>query len=103
MKHILITSALLTGCFLSGAASAMTMPELNRPATGRSAVLIDYACGPGWHLSQWNDCRPNYTRPPPRYVYHRNYYGWYGPPGWRDRGPPPGWRHHDREDDDWGD
>src|SRR4029077_9983936 len=101
MNRILIASTLLAGCILGGAANAMPMPETSMPATAQKSILVDYACGPGWHLSQWGHCRPNYwRRRPPSYVYHRGYYGWNGPPGWRDRGPPPGWRHDHREDGD---
>ncbi|MBB6486571.1 GCG_CRPN prefix-to-repeats domain-containing protein [Rhizobium lusitanum] len=105
MNRILITSTLLAGCFLGGTANAMPALEAGMAATEQKPVLVDYACGPGWHLTRWGNCRRNYWQPSPGYGYRRGYYGWYGPPGWRDRGPPPGWRHHHHHenDDDEGD
>ena len=105
MNRILIMSTMLAGCLLGGTANAMPALVTGITATEQKAVLVDYACGPGWHLTQWGHCRPNYWQPAPRYTYHRSYYGLYGPPGWSDRGPPPGWsrHHHYENNDDQGD
>jgi hypothetical protein len=103
MRTLIIASTfVLTGLTCGG---VNAMPSLNvAPAVANAPVLVDYACGRGFHLNEWGDCRPNYWRrpPPPRYIYDRGpREGWDGPRGWDDRRPPPrwGWRHH--RDDGW--
>ncbi|WP_437179078.1 GCG_CRPN prefix-to-repeats domain-containing protein [Neorhizobium galegae] len=50
------------------------------------AEKVDWACGRGYHMNPWGDCRPNHWRPPPppRYYGHR----WDRRDRWDDRGPP---------------
>jgi hypothetical protein len=105
MNRILITSTLLAACLLGGTANAMPTARAGMAATEQKPVLVDYACGRGWHLTPWGHCRPNYWQPAPSDAYHRSYYDMYGPPGWGDRGPPPGWsrHHHYENNDDQGD
>jgi hypothetical protein len=99
MKSSLIATALV----LAGlaASSAEAMPVAAGPAgVGKEApvVRIDYACGRGWHVTPWGECRPNrWRRPPPPYYWgHRPppRYGWgdYRPRYHRDwHRPPPRW------------
>ncbi|TCU19248.1 GCG_CRPN prefix-to-repeats domain-containing protein [Rhizobium sullae] len=101
MKIISLAAALVIGGLSAVSAEAMPMaPAHAEPAAPSAITKVDYACGPGWRLTRWGECRPRFYRPPPRY---------WGPPpqrwgwGWerprhhrhdRDRD----WRRHDRYD-----
>ncbi|WP_083199333.1 GCG_CRPN prefix-to-repeats domain-containing protein [Rhizobium sp. AC44/96] len=98
---------------LSGAAvsiaDAMPMAPIE-PGAAKAPVLVDYACGRGYHITQWGNCRPNWRPPPPpRYGWrYERTYGWGDRPppryGWgydRPRRPPPGWDRYDRYDNNW--
>jgi hypothetical protein len=101
MHRMLTTSVLLAGGLLVGTAYAVPLPDPSR----RTTTLDDYACGPGFHLTLWGDCRTNYWRrspPMPPEVYHRGFYGWVAPLDWRDVPPPPppsDWLRHRTDDD----
>ncbi|WP_087002610.1 GCG_CRPN prefix-to-repeats domain-containing protein [Rhizobium sullae] len=95
MKIISLAAALVIGGLSAVSAEAMPMaPAHAEPAAPSAITKVDYACGPGWRLTRWGECRPRFYRPPPRY---------WGPPpqrwGW-------GWerpRHHRHDRDrDWG-
>ncbi|WP_337270615.1 GCG_CRPN prefix-to-repeats domain-containing protein [Oryzifoliimicrobium ureilyticus] len=66
-------------------AEAMPIASVSEPSAA-PVVKVDYACGRGFHLSRWGDCRPNWGGPPPRRYIYRDY-------GWRHRPPPPPWAH----------
>jgi hypothetical protein len=97
MRKTMIAMAIALSGFVVSGAEAMPMAAVQSGATN-SIVQVDYACGRGYHVTPWGDCRPNWRRPPPP-RYERRYersYGWgHRPPpryGWRDdRGhrPPP--------------
>lgn len=81
MKTILLASALLICGLTAYSADAMPIAPLKAPS---DVTRVDYACGRGWHLNDWGECRPNRwhrrpppywgDRPPPRYGW-----GWDGP------------------------
>jgi hypothetical protein len=95
MRMSLIATALVLGGVAASAAQAMPMPAVAAQQTP-SVVKVDYACGPGWHVTPWGHCRPNRAYLPPRYgwarrpppppyayresYYRPHYYGWYRPP-----------------------
>jgi hypothetical protein len=95
-KTITAIAIALTGLGAT-VAEAMPMGAVQSGVTN-NIVKVDYACGRGFHVTPWGDCRPNWRRPPPP-RYERRYqrdYGWgHRPPpryGWRyERGhrPPP--------------
>ena len=81
MKLSMIVAALALSGIAASAAQAMPVPAV---AAGQTPVVtVDYACGPGWHITPRGRCVPN--APPPRYWGHRP------PPGY-------GWGYHDRYD-----
>jgi hypothetical protein len=93
MKLRAIAAALLIGLPAVSAAEAMPVAPVEHGQLNK-AVLIDYACGRGFHITPWGDCRPNWRRPPPprpRYVYRERRYGWDRPP------PPWAYRHYRRD------
>ncbi|EJZ18041.1 hypothetical protein NE852_13930 [Rhizobium sp. Pop5] len=92
MKALSIAAALLAGSLSIGTAEAMPMGSINVQS---NIVKADYACGRGWHLTPWGECRRNWQRPP------MAFYG--GPPRWGWDGPR--WRHERRWDRDrrWND
>ncbi|MBB2700352.1 hypothetical protein EFD56_21080 [Rhizobium phaseoli] len=79
MKVLLIAAAVLAGSLSIGTAEAMPTGTIKVQS---NITQVDYACGRGWHLTRWGECRRNWRRPPPV-----AFYG--GPPRW-------GWerRHH---------
>ncbi len=117
MKALSIAAALLAGSLSIGSAQAMPMGTINveskvtsdatkgdatkgdatkGDATKGDVTKVDYACGRGWHLNRWGECRRNWRRPPPV-----AFYG--GPPrwGWERRHRDwdgPRWRHERRWD-----
>jgi|EndMetStandDraft_7_1072992.scaffolds.fasta_scaffold207274_2 hypothetical protein len=106
MRKTIIAMAIALSGFGVSVAEAMPMGAVQSGATSNSNIVqVDYACGRGYHVTPWGDCRPNWRRPPPP-RYERRYerrYGWgHRPPpryGWRDdRGhrPPPWARDRDR-------
>ncbi|WP_283195688.1 hypothetical protein [Rhizobium sp. AN80A] len=97
-KTIIAIAVALVGL---GTTVAEAMPTGAVPSGATNNVVkVDYACGRGFHVTPWGECRPNWRRPPPP-RYERRYqrdYGWGHRPqqryGWRDdRGyrPPPPW------------
>lgn len=92
MKIISLAAALVIGGLSVVSAEAMPMAPVRADTAASSAVTkVDYACGPGWRLTRWGECRPRFHRPPPPRYWHRSsQWGW----GW-DRP-----RHHERRD--WG-
>lgn len=99
MRKTMIAIAIALSGLGVSVAEAMPMAAVQSGATN-NVVQVDYACGRGFHITPWGDCRPNWRRPPPPPPrYERRYYRDYGwghrpPPryGWRDaRGyrPPP--------------
>jgi hypothetical protein len=92
MKIISLAAALVIGGLSAVSAEAMPMAPVQADAAASSAITkVDYACGPGWRLTRWGECRPRFNRPPPAR------WGW----GW-DR--PRHYNHHWRHgrDRDWG-
>ncbi|RUM24584.1 hypothetical protein EFQ99_17620 [Rhizobium vallis] len=85
MKALSLAAALLAGSLSIGTAEAMPVGSINVQS---NIVKADYACGRGWHLTPWGECRRNWRRPPPM-----AFYG--GPPRW-------GWERHHRRDWDGG-
>ena len=95
MRMSLIATALVLGGVAASAAQAMPMPDVAGQQQSSPVVKVDYACGPGWHLTPWGHCRPNRAYVPPRYgwarrpppppygyresYYRPHYYGWYRP------------------------
>lgn len=62
MKALSIAAALLAGSLSFGTAQAMPMGTINVQS---NITTVDYACGRGWHLTRWGECRRNWRRPPP--------------------------------------
>ncbi|NLS02763.1 DUF2613 domain-containing protein [Rhizobium sp. P32RR-XVIII] len=94
MKIISLAAALVIGGLSVVSAEAMPMAPVHADTAASSAVTkVDYACGPGWRLTRWGECRPRFHRPPPRWGWERSHYrrDWYG-----DRGR--GWGRYDRHD-----
>lgn len=91
MRLSVITTAVLLGGL--AVSSAQAMPTAVAPAhveKNAAVINVDYACGRGWHVTPWGECRPNgWRRPPPRYWDDRRpaRYGWHEG----------GYRHHDRD------
>lgn len=88
MRMTTIAAAVAIFGFGGSIAQAMPIATIDH-APAAKAELVDYACGRGFHLSQWGNCRPDWRRPPPpRYRYARPYRdGYYRPPpryGWRE-------------------
>ncbi|KQV10535.1 hypothetical protein ASC97_17520 [Rhizobium sp. Root1203] len=93
MRMTTIALAIAMSGFGVSIAEAMPIAPIESGAT-KNAVLVDYACGRGYHLTPWGNCRPNWRQPPPpRYGwrYERSY-------GWGNRPPP---RHGWRDDRSW--
>ncbi len=92
--HLMAAALVFGGLAVSPAVAMPTGAGLAGVEKEAPVVLADYACGRGWHVTPWGECRPNGWRrgPPPRYWGHR-------PP------PPPygyGWRdHRPRYERDW--
>jgi len=84
-----LATALVLGGVAASTAQAMPSPAPIDAAKTSQIVNVDYACGRGWHLTRWGECRPNWRRPPPV-----AFYG--GPPRW-------GWerRHRDWDGPRW--
>jgi len=101
MKALSIAAALLAGSLSIGTAEAMPSGKINVQS---NITTVDYACGRGWHMTQWGDCRPNRRRPqvmfyyggPPRWGWERPRRDWDGPRWRHERG----WGHHRRWRDD---
>ncbi|MGK6316315.1 GCG_CRPN prefix-to-repeats domain-containing protein [Neorhizobium sp. DT-125] len=91
MRKFIIATALFAGSLFGTGANAMPVGSINTPAAS-PIVSVDWACGRGWHLNRWGECRPNRWRPPPR-----RHYGWDRPRGWHYDHP----RHHHRRDHAW--
>ncbi|KAA0699080.1 hypothetical protein DTW90_06430 [Neorhizobium sp. P12A] len=98
MRLSLIAGVLLLGGMI--APSVEAMPLVAEPAVAQkapAAIQVDYACGRGWHLNRWGECRRNEWRgPPPGYWGHRppppppdDWRSDYRPRYWHR--PPPGW------------
>ena len=83
MPMRMIAAAIAMCGFGVTAAEAMPVAPLNGVAA-KNTVLVDYACGRGYHLTRWGNCRPNWDRPPPpRYGWRADRrYGWDRPPPW---------------------
>ena len=93
MRMRMIAAAIAMFGFGASMAEAMPIAPVNGIAA-QNTVLVDYACGRGYHLTPWGNCRPNWRQPPPpRYGwrYERSY-------GWGNRPPP---RHGWRDDRSW--
>lgn len=97
MRKTMIAIAIAMSGF--GISAAEAMPIAAAPAGVTNNVQqVDYACGRGYHITRWGECRPNWRRPPPPRYYHGwghrpppRYYGWrddrgYRPPPWRGGG-----------------
>jgi len=84
MRNIIIAAALLAGSLTGTAANALPVGHV-KTATPPTVVSVDWACGRGWHLNRWGECRPSRWRPPPRR------YGWDRPHRWYQEHPR---RHH---------
>lgn len=81
MKKLVIAAALVVTGFAATAANAM--PAVSFSKSPSSVVQVDYACGRGFHITPWGECRSNgWRRPPPPY------WGHHRPP------PPPHWDRH---------
>jgi hypothetical protein len=93
MKIISLAAALVIGSLSAVSAEAMPMAPARADTAAPSAITkVDYACGPGWRLNRWGECRPRFYRPPPPRYWHRPSPRW----GW-------GWeRPRHRRDRDWG-
>ncbi|WP_152096616.1 hypothetical protein [Rhizobium dioscoreae] len=92
MRSSVIAIAALLGSLVVSSAEAMPIPAVGTAASA-PIVKVDYACGRGWHLTRWGECRPNRWGPPPRR------WGYYRPPP-----PPPwGWHGHRHHRDGWRD
>ncbi|MGO4352409.1 hypothetical protein AB4Z25_10765 [Rhizobium sp. RAF36] len=98
MKIITLAAALVIGGLSALSAEAMPVAPLAVDNAAASDVTkVDYACGRGWHMTRWGECRRNdYRRhaPPVRY-WHRPpppRWGWGG--GWER--PRPYYRDRDR-------
>lgn len=99
MQTPLVKSILYAGLLCAGlGGNALAMPLGAMPAVSSPPVTqVDYACGRGWHLNDWNECvRNRWHRPPPRWVDRGPRYG-----AWGDRPRHEGWRHHRRPPPDW--
>lgn len=96
MKIITLAAALVIGGLSAISAEAMPVAPLSADTAASSDVTkVDYACGRGWHLTRWGECRRNEYRryappvryghrPPPRWGWGG---GWERPrPYYRDRG-----------------
>ncbi len=90
MRITTIALAIAMSGFGVSMAEAMPMPAVDSGTAAGNVVKVDYACGRGYHLSRWGNCRPNWRQPPPPRYYGGGY--GYGRPRW-DRPPPPryGW------------
>lgn len=93
MQTSFMKSIVYAGLFSAGlGGAALAMPLGAAPGVSSPPVVqVDYACGRGWHLNDWNECvRNRWHRPPPRWVDRGPRYG-----AWGD-GPRGHWRHHHR-------
>ncbi len=54
MKALSIAAALLVGGLSIGTAEATPMGTINVQS---NVTKVDYACGRGWHLTRWGECR----------------------------------------------
>ncbi|HEY0121457.1 MAG TPA: hypothetical protein VGC14_06820 [Rhizobium sp.] len=90
MRLSVIAIAAVLGGLAVSSAEAMPVPAVGTVAAA-PVVKVDYACGRGWHLTPWGECRPNRRGPP------RGYYGW----GNRPPPPPWGWHGHRPHRDRW--
>jgi len=102
MKTLFIAAALLAGSLSIGTAEAMPSGTIK---VDSNVIRVDYACGRGWHVTRWGECRRNWRRPsgvvfyyggPPRRGWDRPRRDWDGP-GWRHERR---WDHHRRWRDD---
>lgn len=100
MQTPLVKSILYAGLLCAGlGGNALVMPLGAMPAVSSPPVTqVDYACGRGWHLNDWNECVRNRWRPPPPPPPPWAHRGWGprygawgdGPRGhWHHRRPPP--------------
>ena len=103
---VIAIAAVLGGLAVSSAEAmpvpaAVAIPAVAGTVAEAPVVKVDYACGRGWHLTRWGECRPNrwgpprgygwgYDRPPPPR-------GWYGHRPHRDRWERDGWRERRRD------
>ncbi|MBB3612895.1 hypothetical protein [Rhizobium sp. BK602] len=96
MKLSIFAIAAVLGGLAVSSAEAMPISAAGPiPAVGTAAaapvVKVDYACGRGWHLTRWGECRPN------RWGRPRGYgYGYYRPAP-----PPPPWGYYGRPHHRW--
>ena len=91
MKKLIITAALVISGFVATAANAMPTVAFSKAPS--SVVHVDYACGRGFHVTPWGECRPNgWRRPPPPYWGHHRP----PPPPYWDRHRPRDWHRHHR-------
>nr|WP_081760665.1 hypothetical protein [Rhizobium sp. CF080] len=96
MRRIILAASLVAACLFGGTANAMPIGSVAVPAKP-AAEKVDWACGRGYHLNRWGDCRPNRWSPPPPPRYsHR----WDRRDRWDYRGPP---RREWRDHRDWRD
>jgi hypothetical protein len=71
MRKTMIAMAIALSGFGVSVAEAMPIGAVQSGATN-NVVQVDYACGRGFHVTPWGDCRPNWRRPPPP-RYERRY------------------------------
>src|SRR5262249_47175453 len=64
MRMRMFAAAIAMCGFGVSVAEAMPIAPVNGIAA-KNTVLVDYACGRGYHLTRWGNCRPNWNRPPP--------------------------------------
>ncbi|MBN9082706.1 MAG: hypothetical protein J0I16_14475 [Rhizobiales bacterium] len=84
-----LTAAILFGGIATvSATAASAMPISPKPEIAATTTLVDWQCGPGWHITPWGRCAVNAWIAPvpvvrpygwyaPRPFYRP--YGWYGP------------------------
>ncbi|WP_440412675.1 GCG_CRPN prefix-to-repeats domain-containing protein [Neorhizobium petrolearium] len=98
MRIIIITAVMIAGSLIGTATNAMPIGHVKAP-TASPVVSVDWACGRGYHLNRWGECRPNRWRSPPR-----RHYGWDRPRGWHHgHHPRRHWREHSWRERHWRD
>jgi hypothetical protein len=58
MRSSVFAIAALLGGLAVSSAEAMPIPAVGTTAAV-PVVKVDYACGRGWHVTRWGECRPN--------------------------------------------
>lgn len=99
MRSSVFAIAALLGGLVVSSAEAMPIPAVGTTAAV-PIVKVDYACGPGRHVTRWGECRSNRWGPPPRYGWGGGYHR--PPPPWGWHGHRDGWRGDGRRGDGWG-